>query len=487
MQICINADELQSFWRYHLPQISSSCPPLHHLVVAVGALHRTLKGDLWYPSTSMMSANEPLFALQQCNRAIQTLVERPSSETSSSVLLTSSILFMTFDILQNRLDSALHHLCSASKMLDDWYKTSRSVSPASEKDLIEQHISPMILRFRESADVPAESLTLKLAFRKRASATRSVAKDDHQLPLTFFNLSHASVCLQNAIEDAFEGIPRARLLSPAGRKEFCNNKLATIRLWKQRLRRFLATLEPNLPLEIQRRLCLLDIHYNAACCMFPAFVFEDEMLFDEQLPTFHKILNACRQVISLDAERTSSIERRMYFSFDIGIISPIYLVASRCRDPNLRKEATQMLLTSLRREGFWLSHVTGMVAREVVEIEEEGLRNIRSCKDVPLEKRAQLREMRYDPRGVEGETPGTSQSILYIRWRNYGQLEWKERSVSVPHSQGFRPPQKPYRVIVPEAHDSTQWKLLLGRKYLDESIELPIRDQFWLTSRESDT
>ena len=60
------------------------------------------------------------------------------------------------------------------------------------------------------------------------------------------------------------------------------------------------------------------------------------------------------------------------FSADLGIVPPLYVVATKCRDRVIRRQAIQLLKSSARREGMWDSELTARIGSWVAEIEEEG-------------------------------------------------------------------------------------------------------------------
>jgi Fungal specific transcription factor domain/Fungal Zn(2)-Cys(6) binuclear cluster domain len=59
------------------------------------------------------------------------------------------------------------------------------------------------------------------------------------------------------------------------------------------------------------------------------------------------------------------------FSLSLGIIPPLYIVSTRCRDPVIRRKAIHLLSICKRREGVWDSWLSSQVARRILEIEEE--------------------------------------------------------------------------------------------------------------------
>ncbi|OCK86259.1 hypothetical protein K432DRAFT_387935 [Lepidopterella palustris CBS 459.81] len=62
-------------------------------------------------------------------------------------------------------------------------------------------------------------------------------------------------------------------------------------------------------------------------------------------------------------------------SFELSPIVPLFVVATRCRDPILRRRAIALLARARRREGVWDSIGAAAVAVEVVKI-EEGLEEV---------------------------------------------------------------------------------------------------------------
>ena len=60
------------------------------------------------------------------------------------------------------------------------------------------------------------------------------------------------------------------------------------------------------------------------------------------------------------------------FSLSLGLVTPLYMMTTRCRDPSIRRRALHLLQTCNRKEGIWDSRLSARVAQRVVEIEEAG-------------------------------------------------------------------------------------------------------------------
>ena len=61
------------------------------------------------------------------------------------------------------------------------------------------------------------------------------------------------------------------------------------------------------------------------------------------------------------------------FALDLGIVPPLFVAATKCRDRRIRREAIRLLISSPRREGMWDSILCGKVATWIMEVEEDGL------------------------------------------------------------------------------------------------------------------
>jgi hypothetical protein len=106
---------------------------------------------------------------------------------------------------------------------------------------------------------------------------------------------------------------------------------------------------------------------------------DDQTGWDQFIPLFNQVVSLAEEII----DHTPKTPRYPSFSLDMGVVGPLYLVSSRCRDPIIRRKAISLLKSRCMQEGVWNSIVTAKVAERVVEIEEAGLGEVKSCSDVP--------------------------------------------------------------------------------------------------------
>jgi hypothetical protein len=90
------------------------------------------------------------------------------------------------------------------------------------------------------------------------------------------------------------------------------------------------------------------------------------------------------------------------FALDLGVVPPLFVVATKCRDRKLRREAIALLMSSPRREGMWDSLLCGKVGEWIMEVEEEGMLDFEindpesTSELVEEDKRVMIKEILFD-------------------------------------------------------------------------------------------
>lgn len=77
----------------------------------------------------------------------------------------------------------------------------------------------------------------------------------------------------------------------------------------------------------------------------------------------------------------------------MGVTPALYLVASHCRDPALRRQAIKLLYSSHRKEGIRDSHFAGRLSQWRMAIEEE---DMDENGYIPEEARINSESLRFD-------------------------------------------------------------------------------------------
>lgn len=74
------------------------------------------------------------------------------------------------------------------------------------------------------------------------------------------------------------------------------------------------------------------------------------------------------------AQKTSASSSLRIVTMEPGLISPVFVVGSRCRHPGVRARCISLLRSLNRLEGLWRSDAIAVALQRVVDIEEEQMR-----------------------------------------------------------------------------------------------------------------
>jgi hypothetical protein len=95
-----------------------------------------------------------------------------------------------------------------------------------------------------------------------------------------------------------------------------------------------------------------------------------DVQYDQLTHLFRDIIDLVK---SIPYDDPTSHSYMASFTFDVGRVGPLYIVATRCRDCQLRRGAISLLLAKPRRECIWDNVVGARIATAIMLIEETGL------------------------------------------------------------------------------------------------------------------
>ena len=115
---------------------------------------------------------------------------------------------------------------------------------------------------------------------------------------------------------------------------------------------------------------LLQLHLQVARIALRTNMSNDEMAFDDFREDFEHMLTEIEELLAYEllpgSERGPSSMRS-----NLGLLPPMFILATKCRDLTLRRRALELLHGSRRRERSWNSCVASMLAQTVIAAEAE--------------------------------------------------------------------------------------------------------------------
>ncbi|RDW71816.1 hypothetical protein BP5796_07850 [Coleophoma crateriformis] len=116
---------------------------------------------------------------------------------------------------------------------------------------------------------------------------------------------------------------------------------------------------------------VISVHHKLALIELSSTVSKGELIYDSFRPLFQAIIRTAELLYS--EQNVSNLPRNRRFNFDVGLVTPLYYTAIKCRDPLLRREAVSLLTKYPSVDGLWDSLICSSMARWIIGLEEEGL------------------------------------------------------------------------------------------------------------------
>ena len=318
-------------------QLSHIEPSIRHGVLALGAMHHDFNSDA-------------SISLQAYDKAIQ----HTRSLRDTTKILAACVIFVCFEYLNGNYAMANMHLQNGLNIA--------GTSP-TEDELIQ-----MLNR------LDFQSMTFKDAKAPYSFPNPKVIET--KVPPSFSTARDARTCMVE-IQRSSMAIMQAYATGNVSQevidaREACRVKL---REWKISFDR--SKNDNWIPMP--------RLYWMLANLAIEAGCEENETSWDSHLQMLGNLANAA-----------APLARIKSFSLEMGTTVPLFTVATKCRDPRIRRKAIELMKTP-RREGIWYSVSAASVAERVVAI-EEGTRSVTEAEDVPEAARIRSVIMENVPR-----------------------------------------------------------------------------------------
>jgi hypothetical protein len=114
---------------------------------------------------------------------------------------------------------------------------------------------------------------------------------------------------------------------------------------------------------------LIAVYQRCTLISLAAVRSTSEMVYDIYLPHFEFITQTCARLIQSQSQRGGGTR----FTFDVGVVPPLHVTATKCRDPYIRRRAIELLFACRSQEGMWDSVLSARIGKWVTSCEEDGL------------------------------------------------------------------------------------------------------------------
>ncbi|KAI6782956.1 uncharacterized protein J7T54_002116 [Emericellopsis cladophorae] len=421
------------FWTRRVLQECHSEPAIRHATIALGALYKTLEKSWQSPPPTDETSPAPSSSIhgenvmghwqvavrqysEACNAMMLLDGQAPGSHRTR---LMASVLLGSFDAfigdhkqaiiqVQNGLGLlATLQLHRPSQHNPGFYGVEeelvtifrRLAIQAKSYDLAFHFQEPYVIRLDPEEPLPESS---SAPYPERPSSFLSAPPLDRQLT----NLRDARLAYDWLCERGLRFIERLHQMKrqplplfPASWRQYSLGFQAEIDDWSSAFQPLFDSRlsSPHLAMQERSGIATLKMtQINIKIIMMCLFN-SNESHFEVFMPQFQQIVSLGQEIIAND-EREAREQHCAYqqrclhrryddpadvtaggytayhirpsFSAEMGVVPPLFVVATKCREGILRRKAIELLRSSPRREGMWDSELAARVAQLVMDLEE---------------------------------------------------------------------------------------------------------------------
>ncbi|CEJ58440.1 hypothetical protein PMG11_07095 [Penicillium brasilianum] len=384
-------------------------PIIRTVAIAIGSLHRTFVFD----QQGLTATRETTqFTLLNYNKAIRQLVavNTQNSPQTNDTFLIACILFFCFECLQSNYKSAFRHAISGLKiikqqhLLSDGATLSRYMPPETIT-LLFGILENQILEIDGDEIVESELRPAILSSFQYDAIDRSRPPSKVQEFLASFQVLYnrftrfEAVCeiLEDSVRDhAFEFVAQAQYIQT----EYFQI-LSDLKVWVAIFDDWVN--QPKLHNDDDTFLVsILKVWRTTIGILISLEWPPSELSWDKFTVDFATVISVVAEMFGVSATtlfmRSSSPGSpspdeppplptskplslpplrpkpaktvSSTFSLSLGVVTPLYICATRCRESSTRHQALFLLSYCQRREGLWDSDLAGRIANRIVRIEE---------------------------------------------------------------------------------------------------------------------
>jgi hypothetical protein len=420
------------FWTQTVLQECHSEGAIRHAVVALGALYKTLEQSTESPPGSP-SDNYHLdnvyqhweVAVKQYSEALSALVRLHRDQKSHRTRLMATVLLACFDSFIGDHKQAIIQIQAGLRLLDQLRAERRASFTLTGEEPVEEELITMFKRLAIQAKsydmafhfphpyvielTPQQPEQAQSPSSEAGSSPSSLSPPS--MPDQFFNLREARLAWDTLLEKMLRftetlfaytrasGGNNPMGILPKSIQAYGLSFRGQLKQWAEAFEPILQSrTAPGVTYQEKAGIAVLKMFQIMSQILYLMTFSDSELHFDAFHNEFKTIVDLALEVVG-DEERRAAAKRcpdpeycthrhhrtpdifggfdynthhiKPSFSADLGIVPPLFVAATKCRNPTIRRQAIQLLKSSARREGMWDSELTARIGQWVVDIEED--------------------------------------------------------------------------------------------------------------------
>lgn len=370
------------FWTGVVPQLCRTEPAVWDSMIAISSLYEhpdqctdfTLLRACETSSHRMnLSQQEALTWYSRSISNIHSQIERGKADPY--IALISCVLFICIETIQGRMEEALQlYKQGVSLILDLRTQISRGEVSTTKAALLEHTMIPLFLRLG--------TISLTISDVQPTEVFALVQQETN--PSTFESISSArsAITILSMEIILFDREARMHLCAVGGEAFVSQEMLARkqsfqsqLDAWARAYNSYCQSISAeSSPLGVEP---ILLSYHAAASISLSGCLTHSETVFDAHIAHFATIVEQADLALTTSAGPDGS---QPPFTFEMGVGIPLFLTSMKCREPNLRQRALQLLLQAPPMQGFFKCTPVALLTGNIMKLEEHYARTMREMR-----------------------------------------------------------------------------------------------------------
>jgi transcription factor-like protein len=361
------------FWKFVL-QVSFDEVSIRHALIAISAVYEE-ECMVWEPSSRTAALKK--LSLDYYNRAIRSMVKKMQEKDSIIVPVIGCLLFVCLEFLRRDIWAAIKHIDGGIKMIEQARAKTKNPAkmdaalPSFETELVERVISPLV-----------SSLNITASVFGRPGMYFFSRHGEPESSVLFINPMRTMEEAVTSLLDLTN--TTTRFLHSIGKKKYTTGMLEMSDYVKQKdlLKMFAGWKSRFDSLEdeqgelwvsniVRGKSMLRAVHLTISLWLDTSCT-TYESAWDAHKEKFEELMGLVEGVMKDDVRFAETNGKA--FSFELGIIPALELIARKCRYPKIRRRALLFLRKSPKRECLFDSFYSAVLDERVMELEEQAFK-----------------------------------------------------------------------------------------------------------------
>lgn len=334
-------------------QLSQSESSIWYALSAISATYQDVESSLLHPA-GYINANPE--ANKEWSTAVQRLSRRIETHPKSHLVpLVCCLIFTCVELAKGDFKTSMIHAQSGMNILMS-LRIDNNQAPTRCDDLrvVEEQIIPMFSRLNILCGFSGK-VTLEIL---------SITAEPDSIPENLVEARNQFVEIANACLRFIDKVTSKATEFQVDMEDFIEHvKLETrLDLWRAQLEEILTRMH-TLETPMQDAVNLLLLKFKVIYIWLRVCVTAGETETDKFLAGFEEVVQRAEQVFKCGA----TAKGPQPLSFDIYTLGPLYYTTLKCRHPEIRRRALELLLLAPRRDGVWNAHHAYCTAKRVID------------------------------------------------------------------------------------------------------------------------